>query len=73
MAVSMLLQRDGHDVIVNDGAAQCRRREKFGNLTLLCLISAMPHLSDYTSHAGSVPPPGVIAMRLIAATGSGPG
>lgn len=71
MAISMLLQRDGHEIlIVNDGAAAVQEAEKF-RPDIALLDIGMPHLSGYevarrirASDWGS-------AMRLIAATGWG--
>lgn len=71
MAISMLLQRDGHEIlIVNDGAAAVQEAERFRPHIALLDIG-MPHLSGYdvarrirASDWGS-------GMRLIAATGWG--
>ena len=71
MAISMLLQRDGHEIlIVNDGAAAVQEAERF-QPDIALLDIGMPHLSGYdvarrirASAWGS-------AMRLIAATGWG--
>jgi CheY-like chemotaxis protein len=71
MAISMLLQRDGHEIlIVNDGASAVQEAERF-RPDIALLDIGMPHLSGYevarrirASDWGS-------AMRLIAATGWG--
>ena len=47
MAISMLLQRDGHEIlIVNDGAAAVQEAEKF-RPDIALLDIGMPHLSGY--------------------------
>jgi signal transduction histidine kinase len=71
MAVSMLLQRDGHEIlIVNDGASAVREAERFQpNIALLDI--GMPHLSGYEVARQIRAAPWGLAMRLIAATGWG--
>ena len=58
MAVSMLLQRDGHEtLIVNDGAAAVQEAERF-RPDIALLDIGMPHLSGYD-----------VARRIRAAPG----
>jgi signal transduction histidine kinase len=71
MAVSMLLQRDGHEIlIVNDGASAVQEAERFQPHIALLDIG-MPHLSGYEVARQIRAAPWGSAMRLIAATGWG--
>jgi signal transduction histidine kinase len=71
MAVSMLLQRDGHEIlIVNDGASAVQAAERFQPHIALLDIG-MPHLSGYDVARQIRAAPWGAAMRLIAATGWG--
>lgn len=71
MAVSMLLQRDGHEIlIVNDGASALQEAQRFQPHIALLDIG-MPHLSGYDVARRIRAAPWGSAMRLIAATGWG--
>ena len=71
LAVSMLLQRDGHEtLIVNDGAAAVQEAERF-QPDIALLDIGMPHLSGYDVARQIRAAPWGSAMRLIAATGWG--
>ncbi|WON73774.1 ATP-binding protein [Nitrosospira sp. Is2] len=71
MAVSMLLQRDGHEIlIVNDGASAVQEAERFQPHIALLDIG-MPHLSGYEVARQIRAAPWGSAIRLIAATGWG--
>jgi CheY-like chemotaxis protein len=71
MAVSMLLQRDGHEIlIVNDGASALQEAQRFQPHIALLDIG-MPHLSGYDVARQIRAAPWGSAMRLIAATGWG--
>jgi signal transduction histidine kinase len=71
MAVSMLLQRDGHEIlVVNDGASAVQEAERFQPHIALLDIG-MPHLSGYEVARQIRAAPWGSAMRLIAATGWG--